>query len=65
VISKKVLFQPTLVIILIIRPSIFDEQQGFVGGRFTVTSLVMNEMKDGRRQVDALYTDFLKAFDIE
>jgi hypothetical protein len=55
------------VIILIIRPLISDEQHGFVGGCFTVTSLVefsdfvLSEMKDGL-QVDAVYSDFSKAF---
>jgi hypothetical protein len=40
---------------------------GFVGGRSTVTSLVefsnfvLNEIEDVR-QVDAVYTDFSKAF---
>jgi hypothetical protein len=52
----------------IIRPSISDEQHGFVGGRSTVTSLVefsnfvLSEMEDGL-EVDAVYTDFSKAFD--
>jgi hypothetical protein len=53
----------------IIRPSISDEHHGFVGGRrSTVTSLlefsnfVLSEMEDGL-QVDAVYTDFSKAFD--
>jgi hypothetical protein len=41
----------------IIRPSISDEQHGFVGGRSTVTIL-----EDGF-QVDAVYTDFSKVFD--
>jgi hypothetical protein len=47
---------------------IFDEQHGFVFGSLTVTSLVefsnfvLSEMEDGL-QVDAVYTDFLKAFD--
>jgi hypothetical protein len=56
------------VITPIIRPSISDEQHGFVGGRSTVTSLVefsnfvLTEMEDGL-QVDAAYTDFSKAFD--
>jgi hypothetical protein len=52
----------------IIRPSISDEQHGFVGCRSTVTSLVefsnfvLSEMQDGL-QVDAVYADFSKAFD--
>jgi hypothetical protein len=52
----------------ITRPSISDEQHGFVGGRSTVTSLVeffsfvLSEMEDGL-QVNVVYTDFLKAFD--
>jgi hypothetical protein len=55
----------------IIRPSISDEQHGFVGGRSTVTTLtnlvefsnfVLSEMEDGL-QVDVVYTDFSKAFD--
>jgi hypothetical protein len=59
------------VITQIIRPSIsesIEEQHGFVGGRFTVTSLVefsnfvLSEMENGL-QVDAVYTDFSKAFD--
>jgi hypothetical protein len=56
------------VITPIIRPSISDEQHGFVGGCSTVTSLVefsnfvLSEMKEGF-QVDAVYTDFSKAFD--
>jgi hypothetical protein len=51
---------------IIIRPSISDEQHGFVGGRSTVTRLVefsnfvLSEMED-RLQVDAVYTDFSKA----
>jgi hypothetical protein len=56
------------VITPIVRPSISDEQQGFVGGRSTMASLVefsnfvLSEMEDGL-QVDAVYTDFSKAFD--
>jgi hypothetical protein len=56
------------VITPIIRLSISDEQHGFVGGRSTVTSLVefsnfvLSEMED-RFQVDAVYTNFSKAFD--
>jgi hypothetical protein len=56
------------VITLIIRPSISNEQHGFVGGRSTVISpvdfsnFVLSEMEDGL-QVDAVYTDFSKAFD--
>jgi hypothetical protein len=56
------------VITPIIRPSISDEQHGFVGGRSAVTSLVefsnfvLSEIEDGL-QVDAVYTDFSKAFD--
>jgi hypothetical protein len=47
---------------------IFDEQHGFDFGSPTVTclvefsNLVLSEMEDGL-QVDAAYTDFLKAFD--
>jgi hypothetical protein len=46
---------------------ISDEHHGFVGGRSRVTSLVefskfvLSEMEDGL-QVDAVYTDFSKAF---
>jgi hypothetical protein len=57
------------VITPIIRPSISDEQHGFVGGRSTVTivmwsslNFVLIEIEDGF-QVDAVYTDFSKAFD--
>jgi hypothetical protein len=56
------------VITPIICPSISDEQHAFVGGRSTVISLVefsnfvLSEMEDGL-QVDAVYTDFSKAFD--
>jgi hypothetical protein len=56
------------VITPIIRPSISDEQHGFVDGRSTVTSLVefsnfvLSEMEDGL-QVDAVYIDFSKVFD--
>jgi hypothetical protein len=48
-----------------IRPSISDEQHGFVGDRFTVTSLVefsnfvLSVMVDGL-QVDAVYKVFLR-----
>jgi hypothetical protein len=58
------------VITPIIRPLISDEQHGFVGGRSMVTSLVefsnfvLTEMEDGL-QVNAVYTDFSKAFDRE
>jgi hypothetical protein len=52
----------------IIRPLISDEQHGFVGGRSTVTSLVefsnfsLSELVDVL-QVNAVNTDFSKAFD--
>jgi hypothetical protein len=55
------------VITPIFHPLISDEQHGFVGGRSTSTSLVqfsnfvLSEMKNGL-QVDAVYTDFPKAF---
>jgi hypothetical protein len=57
------------VIIPIICPSTSDEQHDFVGCHSTVTSLVefsnfaLSEMEDGL-QVDAVYIDFSKAFDI-
>jgi hypothetical protein len=56
------------VITPIFRSLISDEQHGFVGGRSTVTSLVefpnfvLSEMEEGL-QVDAVYTNFSKAFD--
>jgi hypothetical protein len=55
------------VITRIIRPSISDEQHGFVSGRSTVTSFVefsnfvLSEMEEGL-QVDTVYTDYSKAF---
>jgi hypothetical protein len=54
----------------IIRPSISDEQHGFVGGRSTVTGLVkfanfvLSEMKDGV-QVEVVYTDTFRRLSIE
>jgi hypothetical protein len=58
------------VITQIICPLISDKQHGCVGGRSTVTNLVefssfvLSEMEDGVL-VDAVYTDFAKAFDRE
>jgi hypothetical protein len=52
----------------IIRPSISNEQLGFADGRYTVISLVefsnfvLSEMENGL-QVNAVYTDFSKAFE--
>ena len=50
------------------RPSLYHLQDGFVKGRSTVTSLLKTthcfvEALDNRRQIDAIYLDFSKAFD--
>jgi hypothetical protein len=56
------------VITPIIRPLISDEQHRFVSGRSMVTNLLdfsiffLSEIEDGL-QVNAVYTDFSKAFD--
>jgi hypothetical protein len=52
------------VITPIIRPSISDEQHGIVGGCCRVTSLVeFSSFVLNKMEVDAVYTDFSKAFD--
>jgi hypothetical protein len=51
-----------------LRPRLLEEQHGFVGGRSTVTNLLVYteylfSSMDKRIQVDSIYTDLKKAFD--
>ena len=48
---------------------IIEQQHGFINGRSTVTNLLLyinfiNEYINNMHQVDAIYTDFSKAFDV-
>jgi len=51
-----------------VRDRIIEEQHGFVSGKSVISNLIpfvhtINSALDGRAQLDAVYTDFSKAFD--